>query len=323
MTRPLPTYWASCPSPPPPLSLQTTTTPPCPPQHTYQTIFPTAHHTTVIVGCCPKKVILIVGSPDVFCCHLKIKIKYKHSTHPLVHDPTTVIPQLIHLTTNPPLDLNLHSYPIDNTSQHPTQPLDLHSYPTGSETFPTESGVRYGSVLSPILFIIYMDKVMKVISQIEGETYCFAYADDIAQPAKTKAQCLTWWVNGIPLSPIRSENEWVQNRKYYDGVQDTKAREPKSGRARHNPSILCNEIKNAKKEKSTELVHTFSQTDVPSSCISPKIIRAAYDIYINGFYMHFSSRNQLFINIYCIRRTCSWLLPFSYLLRQLELNIIN
>ena len=44
----------------------------------------------------------------------EIKIKYKHSTHPLVHDSKISA-------------LN-HSYPTANTSQQPTQLLDLHSY---------------------------------------------------------------------------------------------------------------------------------------------------------------------------------------------------
>ena len=58
----------------------------------------------------------------------------------------------------------------------------------GGTTFEIENGVRQGSVLSPILFIIYMDRVMREVTQIEGETYCFAYADDIAQTARSKHQ---------------------------------------------------------------------------------------------------------------------------------------
>lgn len=50
-----------------------------------------------------------------------------------------------------------------------------------SQWFEITSGVRQGSVLSPLLFIIYMDNIMKNIIEADGyATSTFAYADDVA-----------------------------------------------------------------------------------------------------------------------------------------------
>ena len=52
------------------------------------------------------------------------------------------------------------------------------------EWFTTESGVRQGSILSPILFVMYMDLVIKEVHQNNPDNdFVLAYADDIAQTA--------------------------------------------------------------------------------------------------------------------------------------------
>ena len=54
------------------------------------------------------------------------------------------------------------------------------------EWFTTESGVRQGSILSPILFVMYMDLVIKEVHQNNpNNDFVLAciYADDIAQTA--------------------------------------------------------------------------------------------------------------------------------------------
>ena len=58
----------------------------------------------------------------------------------------------------------------------------------GGDSFEVNTGVRQGSVLSPLLFIEYMDYVLRQVVQSEGETFCFAYADDVVQTARSKQQ---------------------------------------------------------------------------------------------------------------------------------------
>jgi calcineurin-like phosphoesterase family protein len=57
------------------------------------------------------------------------------------------------------------------------------------EWFKTESGVRQGSILSPLLFIMYMDLVIRKVSELNSdEGMILAYADDIAQTATSEQQ---------------------------------------------------------------------------------------------------------------------------------------
>jgi exonuclease III len=52
--------------------------------------------------------------------------------------------------------------------------------------FETNAGVRQGSVLSPLLFIMYLDLVIKEVAVDQRTTDILAYADDIAQLADTE-----------------------------------------------------------------------------------------------------------------------------------------
>ena len=49
-----------------------------------------------------------------------------------------------------------------------------------SEDFNIKTGVRQGDLLSPLLFIIFMDKCMKDIGVGERGEETFVYADDVA-----------------------------------------------------------------------------------------------------------------------------------------------
>ena len=49
-----------------------------------------------------------------------------------------------------------------------------------SRWFEVKTGVRQGGVLSPLLFIIFMDKCMREICKNSNSVKTMAYADDIA-----------------------------------------------------------------------------------------------------------------------------------------------
>ena len=68
----------------------------------------------------------------------------------------------------------------------------------GGKGFDTKSGVRQCSILSPLLFILYMNLVIKEVHGINdnGKQFILAYADVIAQTAATKEElekCMTTW----------------------------------------------------------------------------------------------------------------------------------
>ena len=60
----------------------------------------------------------------------------------------------------------------------------------GGKWFDTKAGVRQGSILSPLLVILYMDLVIKEVNGINDNDKQFIQhnADDIAQTAATKEE---------------------------------------------------------------------------------------------------------------------------------------
>ncbi len=58
----------------------------------------------------------------------------------------------------------------------------------GGKWFDTKYGVRQCNILLPLLFILYMDLVIKEVHGINDndKQFILAYADDIAQTAVTK-----------------------------------------------------------------------------------------------------------------------------------------
>ena len=80
--------------------------------------------------------------------------------------------------------------------------------------FKVSSGVRQGSVLSPLLFIIYMDKIVKEIQKgYEGyqrHIETLSYADDVAMVSRNKVYLQ------------KAVDEWVNQLKNYDMKLNTR-----------------------------------------------------------------------------------------------------
>lgn len=87
--------------------------------------------------------------------------------------------------------------------------------------FEVRTGVRQGGVLSPLLFIIYMDKCLREICQESEATETFAYADDVAVITETAEQLQTEmenWErglvrNGMKMNRQKTEVMYVGRRR--------------------------------------------------------------------------------------------------------------
>ncbi len=74
----------------------------------------------------------------------------------------------------------------------------------------TYTGVRQGSVLSPLLFIVFIDRVMKEIEQREMSVECFAYADDVGQTACSRGELsdiMNHWDDALCRSGLKRNYE--------------------------------------------------------------------------------------------------------------------
>lgn len=86
-------------------------------------------------------------------------------------------------------DLNVPKYLIDKVKMLYQKCYSCVQIGNGrSEWFETKRGVQQGSALSPLLFVIVMDKVIKSIKKTDSETNALVFADDVLLWGETEAE---------------------------------------------------------------------------------------------------------------------------------------
>lgn len=79
-----------------------------------------------------------------------------------------------------------------------------------SQWFEVKTGVRQGGVLSPLLFIVYMDKCLRTICTNEAEEETLAYADDVAVITSTPEaleRAVDRWARGLQQNGMKMNNK--------------------------------------------------------------------------------------------------------------------
>ena len=147
-----------------------------------------------------------------------------------------------------------------------------------SEWFSIKTGVRQGGVLSPLLFIIYMDRCLKEVCILEEKEITLAYADDVAVVTGNQQdlqEAMTRWNDTLNRLGMRMNKQKTEIMKV--------------GRIKEECNIYIENIKLKQTEKFSYLGVLFDEENRQNIEISNRIKK--YNTNVNALYPILKDRN--------------------------------